>query len=87
VGGRKRDILLQFLAESVILSLMGGILGIGLAFGVCRILTGVMHILTVINPLIVTGSALFAALVGVIFGYYPALKAARLYPIDALRYE
>jgi putative ABC transport system permease protein len=86
VGGRKRDILFQFLAESVILSLMGGILGIGLAFLACRILT-MMGIPTAINPLIVTGSALFAALVGVIFGYYPALKAARLYPIDALRYE
>jgi len=86
VGGRKRDILFQFLTESVILSLMGGILGIGLAFLVCRILS-MMSIPTAINPLIVTGSALFAALVGVIFGYYPALKAARLYPIDALRYE
>ncbi|MCL1932070.1 MAG: ABC transporter permease, partial [Treponema sp.] len=86
VGGRKRDILFQFLSESVILSLMGGILGIGLAFLVCRILTA-MEIPAVINPLIVAGSTLFAALVGVIFGYYPALKAARLYPIDALRYE
>ena len=86
VGGRKRDILFQFLAESVILSLMGGILGIGMAFLACRILS-MMGIPTAINPLIVTGSALFAALVGVIFGYYPALKAARLYPIDALRYE
>jgi len=86
VGGRKRDILFQFLTESVILSLMGGILGIGMAFLVCRIMT-VMNIPTSINPLIVAGSALFAAFVGVIFGYYPALKAARLYPIDALRYE
>jgi putative ABC transport system permease protein len=86
VGGRKRDILFQFLTESVILSLMGGILGIGMAFLACRILSA-MGIPTSINPLIVTISALFAALVGVIFGYYPALKAARLYPIDALRYE
>jgi putative ABC transport system permease protein len=86
VGGRKRDILFQFLTESVILSLMGGILGIGMAFLACRILSAT-GIPTSINPLIVTGSALFAALVGVIFGYYPALKAARLYPIDALRYE
>ena len=86
VGGRKRDILFQFLSESVILSLMGGVLGIGLAFLVCRILA-MMAIPTAINPLIVTGSTLFAGLVGVIFGYYPALKAARLYPIDALRYE
>lgn len=86
VGGRKRDILFQFLTESVILSLMGGLLGIGLAFLVCRVLA-VMGIPTAINPLIVAGSALFAAAVGVVFGYYPALKAARLYPIDALRYE
>ena len=86
VGGRKRDILFQFLTESVILSLMGGILGIGMAFLACRLLA-MTGIPTSINPVIVTISALFAALVGVIFGYYPALKAARLYPIDALRYE
>ena len=86
IGGRKRDILFQFLSESVILSLMGGLLGIGMAFLACHILSAV-GIPTAINPLIVTISALFAALVGVAFGYYPALKAARLYPIDALRYE
>jgi len=86
IGGRKRDILFQFLYESVILSLMGGLLGIGMAFFACHILAA-MGIPTAINPLIVAVSAIFAALVGVIFGYYPAMKAARLYPIDALRYE
>ena len=86
VGGRKRDILFQFLTESVILSIMGGILGIGLAFLVCKIMT-TAGIPAAINPLIILASTLFAALVGIIFGYYPALKAARLYPIDALRYE
>jgi len=86
IGGRKRDILFQFLYESVILSLMGGLLGIGLAFLACRALAA-MGIPAAINPLIVAVSAIFAALVGVVFGYYPAMKAARLYPIDALRYE
>ncbi|MCL2443167.1 MAG: FtsX-like permease family protein, partial [Treponema sp.] len=85
-GGRKRDILYQFLTESVILSVMGGILGIGMAFLVCRMLNA-MDIPTAINPMVIAVSTLFAALVGIIFGYYPALKAARLYPIDALRYE
>ena len=86
VGGRKKDILLQFLTESVILSLMGGLLGIGLSFLACRILT-MRGAYTAINPFIVLIAVLFAAFVGIIFGYYPALKAARLYPIDALRYE
>jgi len=86
VGGRKKDILFQFLTESVILSIMGGILGIGLAFLVCRLMAAA-GIPTSINPLVIFASTLFAAFVGVIFGYYPALKAAKLYPIDALRYE
>jgi len=86
VGGRKRDILFQFLTESVILSVMGGLIGIGFAFLVCRLMD-MVGIPAAINPVIVLISTLFAASVGIIFGYYPALKAAKLYPIDALRYE
>ncbi|MCL2213830.1 MAG: ABC transporter permease [Treponema sp.] len=86
VGARRSDVLFQFLTESVILSLIGGVIGIGFAFLACRVLYDI-GIPTLINPLIVAVSALFAALVGVIFGFYPALKAARLYPIEALRYE
>jgi putative ABC transport system permease protein len=86
VGARKRDILFQFLSESVILSLMGGLIGIALAATVCRILAA-LSIPTAINPLVVTAAAIFAALVGIFFVFYPARKAAGLYPIDALRYE
>ena len=86
VGGRKRDILFQFLSEAMILSLLGGLMGIMLAFFACHFLE-LAGVPTLINPLIVAISSLFAAFVGIIFGYYPARKAARLYPIDALRYE
>lgn len=87
VGARKRDILLQFLFESVFLSLLGGGLGILLAFGLCWVLERFMGMATLISPSIIAASAGFAAAVGVFFGFYPARKAANLYPIDALRYE
>jgi putative ABC transport system permease protein len=86
VGGRRRDILLQFLSEAIIISLMGGLIGISLAFLVCRILP-LLGVPAAINPLITAAAAGFAALVGVGFGFYPARKAAGLYPIEALRYE
>jgi putative ABC transport system permease protein len=86
VGARRRDILFQFLSESIILSLMGGFIGIVLAAAVCRVLV-LMNIPAAVNPVVTAAAALFAALVGIGFGYYPARKAAGLYPIDALRYE
>jgi putative ABC transport system permease protein len=86
VGARRRDILFQFLLESIILSLMGGLIGIGTAFLVCRLLE-FAGIPTAVNPVIVMAAAFFSAFVGVFFGFYPARKAAGMYPIDALRYE
>jgi putative ABC transport system permease protein len=86
VGARRGDILVQFLSESVILSLMGGIAGIAIACGVCQVLE-LSGIPVRINPSVAAAAALFSAFVGIIFGYYPARKAAGLYPIDALRYE
>jgi len=86
VGARKRDILFQFLAEAVFLSLMGGLLGIGLAYLSCEAMRA-FGIPTSVNLLVVAGAAIFACLIGIFFGFYPARKAASLYPIDALRYE
>jgi len=87
VGARRRDILLQFLAEAVILSLLGGAIGIALAVGVSLLLDALSGLPTVIQPGIILASAGFAAAVGIFFGYYPARKAAKLDPIEALRYE
>ncbi len=87
VGARKKDILLQFLSESMILSLLGGAAGILIALLAAYILRTFMNTPTLINPAVIALSAGFAAAVGIFFGWYPARKAAGLYPIDALRYE
>ncbi len=90
IGARERDILLQFLAEAIVLSLMGGILGIGLGVGVSKLLKYIPLFAT-ITTVVSTGSVLlaflFSASVGVFFGFYPARKASKLDPIEALRYE
>jgi len=87
VGARSGDILLQFLIEAMILSLIGGVLGILVGVGGASLLGKVMGTKVVISPLVIVGSAAFTGAVGVFFGFYPARKAARLNPIDALRYE
>lgn len=87
VGARASDVLVQFLTEAIVLSLIGGIIGILLAFLISVILNRFTELYTLINPGIVILSFCFAGAVGIFFGYYPAKRASALNPIDALRYE
>jgi putative ABC transport system permease protein len=87
VGARDVDVLLQFLVESIVLSLAGGAIGIGLGFGISYAVTRIMQWSAVVTPMAVAMSFGVAAAIGVFFGFYPARKAAQLNPIDALRYE
>jgi putative ABC transport system permease protein len=87
VGARERDILMQFLIESVLLSSIGGAFGVLLALLVAIGLQKLTDLTTVNQPGIIFLAFGFASLVGIFFGYYPARKAAKLNPIDALRYE
>jgi putative ABC transport system permease protein len=85
VGARRRDILRQFLTESVVLSLSGGLIGILLAVGLSHLLESAFGLRAIISPFFILLSAGFAAAVGIFFGYYPAHKASAMNPIDALR--
>ncbi len=87
IGALEREVLLQFLVEAVALSSLGGVIGIILALLASVGLSNVLQVPFVFNPGIVIVAFLFSAAVGVIFGYFPAQKAARLNPIDALRHE
>ena len=88
VGAKRRDILSQFLIESVIMSVIGGLIGIALGAGgamlIARLATDLKTVVTLDSVLLATG---FSAAVGLFFGIYPATRASRLNPIEALRYE
>jgi putative ABC transport system permease protein len=85
VGARRRDILIQFLTESVILSLIGGVAGLLLS---ALIVLGIRQVFpATIEPMTVVIAVGVSSLVGIIFGVFPAKKAADLSPIDAIRYE
>ena len=87
IGALEREVLMQFLVEAVVLSSSGGIFGILLGLAGCLALKNALKVPFVFNPSIVLIAFLFSAAVGVVFGYFPALKAARLDPIEALRHE
>ena len=87
IGALEREVLMQFLVEAVVLSSFGGLLGIVLALAGSVWLASLLNVPFVFNAGIMVISFLFSAAVGVIFGYFPALKAARLDPIVALRHE
>jgi ABC-type antimicrobial peptide transport system permease subunit len=87
VGARAADILRQFLVEAVLLCLVGGLIGILLGRGVSLAVTAVLHWPTSSSLAAISASVGVSAAVGIVFGYYPAWKASRLDPIEALRYE
>ena len=87
IGALEREVLLQFLVEAVVLSSLGGILGILLALVAAILLADVLQVPFIFNGGIVVTAFLFSAAVGILFGYFPARRAARLDPIEALRRE
>ena len=87
VGARGQDIMLQFLMEAVALSTLAGLIGIALGTGAALLIAKLLNWPTLIAPGSIAASFLFSCLVGVFFGFYPAMRASRLDPIEALRYE
>ena len=87
LGAKTRDVMLQFLTESAILSAMGGILGILIGTGLVSLGAMALQVSVVVKPSVIILAVGFSAMVGIFFGLYPASKAAGADPIDALRYE
>jgi putative ABC transport system permease protein len=87
IGALERDVLLQFLIEAVLLSCLGGLIGAVIGLGGSYLATIPLGVPFVLSPWVVIVSFGFSAAIGIIFGFFPARRAARLDPIDALRYE
>ena len=87
IGARRVHVLLQFLVEAVLLSVIGGGAGIVTGIAASKLISALAGWPTLLSPLVIVGGFVFSAAVGVFFGYYPARRAAHLNPIEALRYE
>jgi putative ABC transport system permease protein len=87
IGATEQDVQRQFLSESVVLSLLGGATGILLGVAASLIITKLLGWAILISPMAIVAAVIFSMAVGVFFGYYPARKASRLDPIEALRFE
>jgi putative ABC transport system permease protein len=88
IGAKNKDILRQFLLESVLMSGLGGLLGVGMGVGGARLLPMLLpDFQSLVEPFSIILALSFSAAVGIFFGFYPAFRAARLDPIEALRHE
>jgi putative ABC transport system permease protein len=87
IGAKQKDIVRQFLIEAVLISFVGGLLGIGFGFGMSRVIAWAAGWQTIVTPISIILAFAVSVSVGLVFGIYPATKAARLDPVEAIRYE
>jgi putative ABC transport system permease protein len=87
IGAKKRDIIVQFLSEAVLISVTGGLIGVILGIVISKLITELAGILTIISPFSVIIAFFVSASIGIIFGYAPAKRASEKDPIESLRYE
>ncbi len=87
LGARRRTIVIQFLLEASAVSALGGVLGTAVGLGLAKLVAAVTSLTAAVQPLTVMGGVGFAALVGLVFGIWPAARAAQLDPVEALRHE